>query len=298
MAAIASLSRGIFRNDFRSTLDFEVIVPIAIFRDRSWFNNWRSNGFYTYVQVNSHTNISDLESRFVPFMDERLNQDFERTGSRTDLILQPLSDIYLNTSHEYDFVPHGSSSIVYSSIGIAFFIIAIACINFINLSTAKFTSRLREVGVRKVLGAYRSDLRSQFLVESTLTAATAIAFGIAMLEVVLPVFNAFAGIELDMIYTDPLVWLLILGLMITVGIVAGFYPALFLSNFSAIRIFGGGKMGDAGTANLRRGLVILQFTISVILMASTIVIYQQLQYIQNKELGFDKDQVMNNQCEQ
>ena len=284
--------QGIVKKMPRTTLDFEVVVPIAVFRERDWFTNWRSNGFYTYLELNPQTEISSFETKLVSFMDERFGEDFERQQARQDLKLQPLNDVYLNTEHEYDFVPHGSGSLVYSSMGIALFILFIACINFINLSTAKYTNRLGEVGIRKVMGAYRSDLRSQFMIESVMLTVFSVVISVVLLEAFLPLFNEFSGLELSMNYFSLEILSFFLILIMVIGIIAGGYPAFFLSSFQPVKIFRGSHRGRGYNTQLRKALVTVQFVISISLIVGTGVIYQQVNFIQNKELGFDKDRVV------
>ncbi|MEQ9425786.1 MAG: FtsX-like permease family protein [Cyclobacteriaceae bacterium] len=283
---------GVVRKSINSTFDFEVLLPLAVYRDRGWFTNWRSNGFYTYIQLGSASDPRDMESKFIGFMDKQFGKDFEQGSYVQVLQLQPLNDVYLNNSHEYDFVPHGSRNLVYSSIGIAIFILFIACINFINLSTAKYTNRLGEVGIRKVLGAYKNSLRVQFLVESIILALLALVISIAMLEAILPFFNDFAGKQLSINYLNPEMILVFGSLVLVTGFVAGFYPAFFLSSFQPVKIFRGNKSSRSYNANLRKTLVVIQFAISIMLIVGTAIINQQMSFIQNKDLGFDKDQVV------
>src|SRR6185312_1049981 len=175
---------------------------------------------------------------------------------------------------------------------IAAFILIIACINFINLSTAKSANRAKEVGLRKVVGSYRSSLISQFLTESLIYSIVSFIFGIAIAWLLLPYFNALASKSLTMPWGEWWFVPVILVSALIVGIAAGLYPAFYLSSFRPVQVLKGAISGGSKSPLLRNALVVFQFTASIILIISTIVIYNQTHFILNRKVGFDKDQVL------
>ena len=219
--------------------------------------------------------------------------DFEKAGNYIKCSLMPLTSIHLHSNLANELGVNGSIQYVYIFSAIAILILLIACINFMNLSTARSANRAREVGVRKVLGGRKNNLVAQFLVESLLACFLAFVTAIAIAALVLPGFNQLAGkdIHVSMLFS-PSILAGILLLLMLVTLIAGTYPALLLSSFQPIKVLKGNlSMGFKDSA-LRNTLVVFQFTISVILMIGTLVIYSQLQYIRNKELGFTKEQVL------
>jgi putative ABC transport system permease protein len=207
--------------------------------------------------------------------------------------LMPLLDIHLYSHLADELGINGSIQDVYIFSAIAIFILLIACINFMNLSTACSANRAKEVGVRKVLGGLKNNLIAQFLIESLVACFLSFVIAMVIAALLLPLFNQLAGKQINAsILLSPSILLGILLLLILVSLISGSYPAFFLSSFQPIKILKGNlSMGFKGSV-LRNTLVVLQFTISVILMIGTLVIYNQLQYIRNKDLGFNKEQVL------
>lgn len=275
----------------RSHLDFDFLASIKLMDNFSWFSNWWSNSLYTYVRINTPQEAAGLDAQLSGFMDKYFAEDFKRNGTRVDLTLQPLSEVYFQNEVRYDRVLHGDKNAVYIFMAIAVFIMLIACINYTNLTTARAGQRAREIGVRKALGAGRSRLVLQFLSESFLMTFSAILISLAAVELLLPLFNS--TFQLDLVF--PIGSLSVLGLLaallVLVSIVAGSYPAFLLSSFRPVAVLNQQKT-RAGSVAIRKGLVVFQFTISVVLIIATLLIGKQLNFLNDKDLGFDDQQVV------
>lgn len=272
--------------------------------------SWMTSEFHTYLVLPKGYDYKQLEAKLPQvvekYMGPQLQQamgmslaQFRQKGNDIGLFLQPLTDIHLRSDLTLDLEPGGDIRYVYIFGAIALFMLLIACINFMNLSTAGASKRAKEVGIRKVLGSVKVELVKQFLLESILLTTFALLLAITFVKIVLPVFNNLAGKKLSLQLTaNPwlLPGLLLFGLL--VGVMAGSYPAFFLSSFKPVAVLKGwgapGKFISTGrkSIGLRSGLVVFQFFVSVTLMVGTTVVYRQLRYIQNKELGYNKDQVL------
>ena len=272
--------------------------------DDSNVDNWVFNNYFTYVKLQAGTDSKTLKSKlydfgikyFLPQFRERMNIDLaeaSKNGEKYNLFLQPLSEIHLHSS---DFIPPLASAgdIRYLRLFsiVAVFLLFIAIINFINLSTARSANRAKEVGIRKVLGSLKQQLVVQFLVESLIIAIIAFVVGIFLAEIGLPLFNQLAGKELAIPYLSTWFIPLLLIVAIVTGLIAGAYPSLYLSGFSPIKVLKGKlSLGSKG-GWLRSSLVVFQFAISTALIFGTLVVFQQMKFIQNKKIGFEKDQVL------
>ena len=204
--------------------------------------------------------------------------------------MQPLSDIHLNPSIEQDFRPPTDRKYIYIFTLVSLIIIIVACINYMNLATARSVNRSREVGMRKVVGSSRRLLVWQFLLESVILCLISLVFALILVEVMLPYYNNLLEIKLDMQYFDR--WYTIPGLLllaIIIGVFSGSYPALFLASFKPVSVLYGKLNLGLSNVQIRRGLVVLQFVITICLIFSSLVIYRQIQYMVNKDLGFDKE---------
>ncbi|MGH7493756.1 MAG: FtsX-like permease family protein [bacterium] len=221
-------------------------------------------------------------------LDELLKQ-----GNQALYYLQPLRDIHLHSDLAVEFEPNGNIKYVYIFSAIAFFILLIACINFMNLATARATNRAKEVGIRKVVGSDRRQLIGQFLSESLFMSFLALVLALGLVELLLPAFNRLAEKHLQTFYVGNWsFWAALLGITLLVGALAGSYPAFLLSAFKPVTVLKGKWQAGAKSSWLRNTLVIFQFAASVILIVGTIVVKNQLQFIQTKNLGFDKEQVI------
>ncbi len=247
---------------------------------------------YTYLLFRSNYTPKQFEQSVPGFLQKYLGSQLQRLGLELTPILQPLTSIHLYSHLDAEVSPNNDINTVYIFLAVSGFILLIACINFMNLATARSAKRAKEVGLRKVVGSDRKELIKQFLGESTFLALLATFIAIALLQMLLPWFNEVAGKQLSAQWSNGFFLLTLLALVLIVGLVAGSYPAFFLSAFQpAVVLKGKLKLGAAGT-NLRRVLVVAQFAASIIFIIGTVVVYRQLQYVQNQNLGFDKEHVL------
>jgi putative ABC transport system permease protein len=277
-----------------SHLQFDMVISMSTLRSivsPDWFTQFPSNNLFTYVQLNPAVDPARLKQRFPSFMDKYLGEYYAASGFKMGLTIKPLDQIYF-AADAFDNVKHGNKKMVYVFMSIAILILVIACINFINLATARATDRSKEVGLRKVLGAMRKQLVGQFILESVLYATIACLLSIGLLQLLMPAYSNLLGYELPAYWTNPWVYVFIVGVIVVVGLLAGSYPALMLSSFSPIDSLKGKlKRGTSG-AFFRKALVVFQFGISVLLIVSVVVIMNQMSYVRNADLGFDKEQSM------
>jgi putative ABC transport system permease protein len=275
-----------------SHLDFDMVMPLANYIHNDGFDVWINNSMFVYVLLDEHVSKAQLESRFPGFMDKYMGKDMIRLGSHFDLKLTPLSDIYFEQSSSFDNVKHGDKTVVFIFISIAILIMLIACINFMNLSTIRAVERSKEVGMRKVMGALRNHLIIQFIGESILLALISCALSICLLLLLMPFYNQLIGYTITVAWNEPPIYLFLAGVILVVGFLAGSYPAFFLSAFSPIQALKGKlRLGKGGTL-FRQSLVVLQFSISVLLIIGTIVIMNQMSFVKSKALGYDKEQIL------
>src|SRR5699024_4958947 len=212
------------------------------------------------------------------------------SGSYLNFSTIALKDIRLHSNRAAEISPNNSIQNIYILSFIALFLIALASINFMNLSTAGSLKRAKEVGIRKTLGSNKAKLRIQFLIESCLIALGSMVIALIIAFIAMPYFNQLSGKSLTIPYSDPSFWAVTLFLTVLLGLLSGSYPAFFMSKFVPAKVLKGNK--NVGGARLRNALVVFQFAISVFLIISTLVVYQQMRFIQNKDLGFSKDQVL------
>jgi putative ABC transport system permease protein len=287
------LVTGVFSaSSGNSHLEFDIVGSLGMFAERPWFTQIMSNNLYTYLRLADNVRAEELEAKLKQFVGNYFNESSNRTGSRLTLQLQALRDIYFYAAPPYVCARHGDKSNIYLFSLIAAIILSIACMNFMNLATARSIGRAKEVGMRKVMGAYRVNLIFQFLGESVLISGIAILVALVLVELMLPAFNAFSGRTLSVPYSDPMSVLLLLASIIVVGVIAGSYPAFFLSSFQPVVTLKGKFKARRSSVLFRSGLVVMQFVISTMLIIGTIVMMQQLQFMNTKSLGFDKEQTV------
>jgi putative ABC transport system permease protein len=248
-------------------------------------NNWQGYNDYTYVKTRPGTNTAG----FVKKIQDLFNRNVEKKISV--FYVQPIKDIHLTSHLKWELEPNGDKQYVYIFTIIGIFIILIAAINYINLATAKASVRAKEIGVRKVIGALRNSLINQFLIESVITCFIATIVAIVIAILLLPVVNLLTSKQLSLI-GDPMLLLVVVAGTLVLGVIAGFFPALYLSSFKPIAVLKGFKLNEAGALNLRKGLVVVQFTISIVLIIGALVISQQMNYIRSAKLGMDTDKVL------
>lgn len=263
--------------------------------------NWGDYNYDDYIVLRAGTNVKQFEKKLSDGMLKRyFLAEMEKEGmsnaseviKNASISLQPVADINLKSYDFEDLTSHGDIRFVWLFGAIAIFILLIACINFINLSTAKSANRAKEVGLRKVVGSRRETLISQFLIESIVYSMVSFIIGVLLAWLVLPYFNQLAGKQLTMLFGE---WWFIpsmLGAAVLVGVAAGLYPAFYLSAFKPVQVLKGAISSGSKSSFLRNGLVVFQFTTSIILVIGTIVIYSQMQFIMNRKLGFNKDQLV------
>jgi putative ABC transport system permease protein len=276
-----------------SHLQFDMVIPLELLRPTQpdWFTQWPNNGVFTYIQLSPSVNPKQLEKNFPAFMDKYLGEYYASAGFKMDLAIQPLRNVYFTTDAIGN-VKYGNKKMVYIFMCIAILILIIACINFINLATARATDRSKEVGLRKVLGAVRKQLIGQFMLESLLYATIACILSIGLVQLLMPSYADLLGYKLPSFWSNPLVYAFLIAVILIVGFLAGSYPALLLSSFSPIESLKGKlRIGKSGSF-FRKGLVVFQFGISVLLIISVVIIMSQMNYLRNTNLGFNKDQTM------
>lgn len=265
---------------------------------------WGSYLAHTYIKLEPGANPKSIETSMrgitKNYMEPQVQnilridwEQYEAAGNDHNYFLQPLESIHLNSNFQWEIEPNGNKTVVYLFLAISVFILLIACINFINLTTARAANRAREVGMRKVLGALKKQLIGQFLVESIIMCLVATMLATVLATLILPFFNELAGKSFQ---TETLLTLeVVLGLLafsVGLGVLAGLYPAFVLSAYKPITVLKGRASSGAKNSWLRNTLVILQFGISIILVIGTLVIYQQIDYMNSKPLGFDKEQLV------
>jgi putative ABC transport system permease protein len=255
-------------------------------------NTWTGNNFaYSFVKLAAGASPEALEKKLPALLEKYGAQQFKSDGMTKVLHLQPIRRMHTSTGYDVDLGHPVSTSFLDILILIAVLIQVIACINFMNLSTAKASGRAKEVGIRKVVGARNRSLVFQFLAESFLLTLIGVLIAVPTLSLALPYLNQIthADIPLSML-SDYTIWLLLGAIVVATGLVAGSYPAFYLSAFKAIKVIKGNFTSHISAAGIRRSLVVFQFALSILLISSIIVIFSQLNYIKNKDLGFNKDQ--------
>jgi len=271
-----------------SHIRFDFLVPFIFGRELDYtVDRWGNSQFTTYVQLQRGLPPNEVISKIARYLDDK--PTIEKDAA---LNLQPLTRVHLHSHYEFDFA---SGDITYVTIFslVAFFILLIACINFMNLTTARSANRAREVGMRKVAGAYRSDLIRQFFGESMLLACVAFCLALGLVRLLLGAFNTLAAKELTLgISSSGWLWLVLLGIALLTGFISGTYPALFLSGFQPVRVLKGNVQPGAKSSAFRKFLVVFQFSLTILLLICTLVVYRQLDYMHNKRLGYDKEHLV------
>ena len=252
---------------------------------------WFMFDAYTYLTLHAGTNQQVVQDKLSNFIEAHIDPQLS-PGSFGELHLQPLSRIHLHSNLANEMVPNSDVRYLYLFSLVALLVLLIACINYMNLATARSSGRAREVGMRKVLGAHRMALARQFLGESLLTALMALLLGLALASLSLPLLNDLTGKPLTLAALG-FGWLLGFGVLVVllVGVLSGLYPAFYLSRFRPIRVLRGAEIGSSGLG-FRKLLVVTQFAASVVFLMATVVIYNQLHFLQNERLGFDKEHVV------
>lgn len=292
--------KGVFEKNPKFHLQFDFLLPLSLAGIPSEkMQSWGWSQFYNYVKLKENSNVDALQTKFQKVADQRIiefeNDNNEKSINK--LNFQPLEDIHLHASNfVYDIAQRGNITYVRALTFIAIFILLIACFNFVNLATAKSLKRAKEVGVRKAIGASRKQLIFQFIGETLFLTFLSIIIALILTLILIPWLNDFTGKMIQYsVLINPSSLIIVLGLAISVGILAGLYPAFVLSNFKPIQVLKGSVAGlkEAGKIPLlRHGLVVIQFAMSILLIICAFVVYSQVNYLHNKELGFNKEQIM------
>ncbi|MEX1238618.1 MAG: ABC transporter permease [Cyclobacteriaceae bacterium] len=255
--------------------------------------SWGNFGVSTYVHLPEGYDLSKMYASLDKVIKERVNPIFEQYGITIKYELQPILDIHLYSKIQDEAEAGGDISYIYIFASVALFMLIIACINYMNLATARSVNRAREVGVRKVMGSQRRQIIAQFITESVVIALIALVVSMIMIYALLPAFNTLANKSLpfSFILQGPVILSLLL-IILFVGVVGGSYPAFYLSGFNPVDVLKGKFVSRGGSAFFRKFLVVFQFAISIFMLISTLIVFEQLQYIRNKDLGFEKEHVV------
>ncbi|WP_299988233.1 ABC transporter permease [uncultured Pontibacter sp.] len=289
------LVTGVISHPQPSHLQIDAVLPLHYDTNTEYMlNQWQMVGGYTYLKLFKAEQAGALMSKLPELYNRKAKPNQQMDGiAVTGYSIQPITDAYLDKDLEYPVGEVGNITYIYIFGVIAVFILLIAAINYINLATARSAKRSKEVGLRKTIGASRSQLVKQFLAESFMLTLIAVVVALAIVELILPLFNSLTERNIDTIFIlKPEVGLFILGIVIFVGFMAGGYPALYLSGYKPVEALKANATPNSGNARLRKALVVLQFTISLILIIGTVVVFNQMQHLKDVNLGFQKEQVI------
>jgi len=278
-----------------SHLIFDMLISMSTFlkgnQDRQ--DNWGNFYIFTYVLLKPGTRADAFDKKLLPMYDKYMAPIFSKFNVTMQYHVQPIIAIHLHSDLEREPEELGSMSYIWIFSAVAFFMLLIACINYMNLTTARSARRAKEIGIRKVAGSTRKQLVLQFLTESLLTAFVSVLISMLLVILILPAFNTISGKSFTIqTLLQPFNIILLFSILLFTGLVGGSYPALYLSGFQPVSILKGALSKASGNVNLRRTLVVLQFSISMVMLICTWVVYSQLSYLRKKDLGFNKNQVM------
>ena len=284
-----------------SHIHFDMLISIASSPEED-FADWRSNYLYTYVLISENTPVSQLEEKLKTFVTQRLEPHYgdlliQNRGKGIHELLKmhlfPIVDIHLHPSINWEVEAGGSISSVFIFSSIAFLILIIACLNFVNLSTARASKRAKEVSLRKTVGADKSQLRVQFIQESVLLAFVSFALAVIMSSLFVQAYNSIFAENLSLsVFLQLKNLIILMGTTFVIGISAGLYPAYYLTRFEPVEVMKGVPLSGSRKSVFRRNLVVVQFSISIILIIGMLTVYKQMRYIQTRSIGFDKENVV------
>lgn len=281
------LVSGVFKGTPRqSSIQFDFVLSFEMFKEQNdWVNYWGNNGPSTFVILHEGANLEEVNYKIEDFIKKR------HEDSNIRLFLMPYSERYLHGRFRDGKQAGGRIEYVRLFSIIAFFILIIACINFMNLSTARATRRAKEVGIKKAVGAYKGSLIGQFLTESMMITILSLVLAFGIVKLILPEFNLITEKQIELVLT-PTLLLWAFGIAVVTGLLSGSYPAFYLSAFKPVMVLKGDVKGTAGELWARKGLVVFQFAMSTILIFCVLVVYNQIQFVQNKNLGYNKENVI------
>jgi len=283
---------GVFANlPSTASRRFDYLIPWESWlTDHPWSRHWDNSGPLTFVLLRKDANATLVDKKIAHFLDN-YNKD-QSAAYHIELGLQKFDEVYLHSQFKDGKVSGGRIEYVYLFSIVAIFIVVIACINFMNLTTARSVKRAKEVGIRKSVGAFRSVLITQFISESLVLTAIAVVIAILLMTLLLPLFNQLTQLQIDLRLVQGSFWLKLLILTLFTGLLAGLYPAFFLSSFNPVKVLKGSIKLTTGAVWFRKGLVVFQFVLSIVLVISTIVVSRQINYIRNRNLGYDRDNLV------
>ena len=278
----------------RVMISFNTLKDTSIYGEERLRTNWGNNSFFTYLLMPDGFDPKKMEAAFPAFLNRHLNHGGTVPASEWNrLAMRKLTDIHLYAHTDFEARENGDIKRVYIFSAIALFILLIACINYMNLSTARSVLRAREIGVRKTVGAGKAELMGQFLSESVLISWIAMVLAFMLAWISMPWLNKLSGQDLkiqDLLQLKIIIPLLLVPFV--VGLVSGFYPAVFLASFKPVKVLKGVLKVGSGSLSMRKAMVVFQFAISIILIICTVIVFEQLRYMQKKDLGFDREHIV------
>jgi putative ABC transport system permease protein len=287
-----------------SHVRFNALIPF-ITVEKDYFPGWTGNSIQTYVVKNPATPMEEINDKLEDLVEKYVGKEVEEGlgmsfkefvdgGGIYRYFIYPMTDSHLRSNLEHDLEPAGEITYVYIFSGVGLFILLIACINFMNLSTARSAGRAKEVGLRKTMGSLRGQMIGQFLTESFIFSLAAIVLAVALAYLLVPQFNLLSGKELSLTdLNDPGFLMAAAALILVVGFLAGSYPAFYLTSFQPVEVLKGKLKSGLKSKGVRSSLVVVQFAISTFLIIATVVVYSQLSYMQNRDLGLDQHNLIN-----
>ncbi|MFN5169513.1 MAG: ABC transporter permease [Cyclobacteriaceae bacterium] len=276
----------------QSKFYFDFLLPFAYYEaTHSWVRNgktiWENNSFQIYVQLNEGATEAEVNSQ----IRDVIKKNNAKAPTAT-LFLHPMNKWRLHANFEEGVNTGGRIDYVRLFTAIAVFVLVIACINFMNLATARSESRAKEVGIRKSIGSRRRDLIAQFMGESLAITVLAFALAVALVELALPAYNVLVAKKVSVDYTNPMAWAAAVGLILIVGLFTGSYPAFYLSSFEPVKVLKGKIDAARGGSAPRKVLVVMQFACSIFLIIGTVVVYQQIMHMKNRDMGYDRENLI------
>jgi len=288
---------GVYENlpDNTQFKNLEFIAPWQLYvSTESWIKNsmteWGNNSFQTFAQIADNTDFASVNKRIINTKLDKVPAEDKKYNSL--VFLHPMEDWHLRSNWENGVQTGGLIDYVQLFLMVGIFVLLLACINFMNLSTARSEKRAKEVGIRKAIGSLRSQLIGQFLSESLLVVAFAFLLSLLIVQLILPWFNEVAGKKMTMMWLNPIFWIMGIGFALFTGIISGSYPALYLSSFKPVKVLKGTFRVGRFAALPRKVLVVVQFTVSVALIIGTIIVYRQIQYSKDRSVGYDREALM------
>jgi putative ABC transport system permease protein len=255
--------------------------------------SWGNFGVFTYIHLPDGYDLKKMQTALDTVIRQKVNPIFEQFGIKVRYEMQRITDIHLHSKIQDEAEAGGDISYIYIFGAVAAFMLIIACINYMNLATARSATRAKEVGVRKVMGSQRFQLISQFLTESIVLAIASLIVSLILIYALLPAFNELSNKQLPFSYIlQPKVIFGLIGVILFVGVIGGSYPAFYLSGFNPVNVLKGKLAAKGGSVLFRKALVVSQFAISIFMLISTLIVFDQLQYLRNKDLGFDKERII------